>query len=285
MRHILAISCLLLISGGAFAQSQHPALSVGETGNNSPQTKPNSTQDHAATTDQRGTEQSPPVVKILNPQNVNAQSTPDQNGRSGEEPNNFSLLNILLVIATFGLFGVGFWQGSISRMTAKRQLRAYITVKGTQMFATQNGIEVDPPRQIFAGCVPGCKTQFANSGQTPAYDVELSGAIGFVKWPVNPADLKAIPIPTRGSKSIIGPGGMTTKWDIQKEDLPALTRDDIEGLIKGTHAIVVFGEVRYKNVFKEKCFLRYRYFTGGPTGLRGVTLSAHDEGNEADYTE
>lgn len=170
--------------------------------------------------------------------------------------------------------------------TSKQQLRAYITLKQSALFAgEQNGIMIEPRRQIFIGCRPACELAFSNSGQTPAYDVEMIGTIGLVKWPINPADLDVIPIHAGRSKNIIGPAEIRSKWDITREDIPPLTANDIEGLLHGRLAIVVFGEVRYKNIFKEKCFLRYCYFTGGPTSLRGMTLAAHDEGNEADYTD
>jgi hypothetical protein len=59
-----------------------------------------------------------------------------------------------------------------------------------------------------------------------------------------------------------------------------LTDTDIEALHEGHYAIFVYGEVRYKDAFGKDRVSRYRYFTGGATGLRGPELAAHDEGNE-----
>jgi hypothetical protein len=88
VRHILAVLGIFLLAGGAIAQSQQPTPNVGVAGHNPPQAKTGGTQGQAAT-DQRGTEASPLVVKILNPQNTNGQTAPNQNGHSNEEMNNF----------------------------------------------------------------------------------------------------------------------------------------------------------------------------------------------------
>lgn len=196
-----------------------------------------------------------------------------------------ALFTTTLFFATLGQYRQLRRSVNLAEETAERQLRAYITLKSSQIFgASIDGTISDPPRPLAADCRPAAIMIFANTGQTPAYDVEMLGTIGLVNWPLNIPDLAAFPIPKGRSKTIVGPGETREKWDIPAPSFPILTEAHMIGLRQGKFAIVVFGEVRYKNIFKKQCFLRYRYFTGGPTGLRGMSLAAHDQGNEADYS-
>jgi hypothetical protein len=63
--------------------------------------------------------------------------------------------------------------------------------------------------------------------------------------------------------------------------LEPLTAEDFAGLKSGKRAIFVYGEITYLDVFGKRRFTRYRYFTGGATGVRGVRLNGHEDGNEA----
>ena len=131
------------------AASQPPVPTAEETNNAQPQAKAGATRQQTAN-GQRGTNETPFVVKILNPQNASTQSAPDQNSHSDEQSGNFSLLNVLLVVATFGLFGVGLWQGIISRSTAKKQLRAYVLLDtGSVYDASRIGIQAAQPNTLL----------------------------------------------------------------------------------------------------------------------------------------
>jgi hypothetical protein len=45
--------------------------------------------------------------------------------------------------------------------------------------------------------------------------------------------------------------------------------------------IFVYGEIRYRDIFKRKQWTKYRLMMGGPVGVRGRQLSGCEEGNEA----
>ncbi|HWY63489.1 MAG TPA: hypothetical protein VNW15_16440 [Rhizomicrobium sp.] len=153
--------------------SQPPIPSAGKASNHQPQAKTDATQQQAAT-DQRGTNETPLVVKILNSPNANAQSTPDKNGHDNEEARNFSLLNVFLVVATLGLFGIGWWQVLISRDTAKKQLRAYVGIKKLSFEISNTHKNTAVVNGIFQHFMVA---EVQNFGSTPAKEVKYIGYI------------------------------------------------------------------------------------------------------------
>jgi hypothetical protein len=170
----------------------------------------------------------------------------------------------------------------VMMLVATRQLRAYISVAKAGVFAAMpNGLLVIPEEQIATGARPTSILEFENFGQTPAYDVVFYGDIALVPWPLDPASLPAVDMSVGRSKEILGPGGTRKKFDIPDDRFPSLTDGDLEGLRTGRLAIFVYGEVRYRDIFKRKRHTEYRWFIGGPTGMRGTMLAAHDQGNNA----
>lgn len=190
-----------------------------------------------------------------------------------------AIATLLLVFVTGGLVYIARDQSK----TTRAQLRAYITINtGNVGSAEINGSISDPLPMISVGKRPISVLQFVNSGQTPAYDMQFSGEIEMVNWPIDPSILKKIDFTGHGSKEILGPHGTREKFDIPHKSLKPLTSDDIEAITNGSRAIVIHGAVKYRDAFDKTRTTRYRYFMGGPIGLRGTRLSAHDEGNEAD---
>jgi hypothetical protein len=178
----------------------------------------------------------------------------------------------LLVIATLGLIWSTFKQGDTSR----KQLRAYVLIEKGQ-------IEFIAATQILNHVTHWkgkTNLEIHNTGQTPAQEMHVYGDIDFQEWklPLDETKLKAIDYSdTKLSKDTVGPGGFRDRWDEIHID-----RKQWEQLHAGTHAIFVYGEIRYKDVFGESQTTHYRFFTGGPIGLkRGVQLAPHDTGNKA----
>ena len=186
MSKILLIVALSFC-GYAFAESNPPSPTPAK-GSNQEQAKFSAK--HEATKDLRGTYELPLVVDVRPA--PNADKIAEQKNEQESEKSTLDRLSawstVALAVITFflALFTAFLWWKTRelvkdAKDAANRQLRAYITFQKAQLFATQNGIMVDPPRQIFAGCRPTCTTVFINSGQTPAYDVEMGGTIGLVK--------------------------------------------------------------------------------------------------------
>ena len=120
--------------------------------------------------------------------------------------------------------------------------------------------------------------EWKNFGVTPAHDVEMVGNVCLTAWPIDASRFPALD-QEQGSRQILGPTATTTKWEISAQPL-ILSAADMTGLQNGTLVFVVFGKTTYRDAFGRKQWTTYRYFTGGPTGIRGISMSAHDDGND-----
>jgi hypothetical protein len=170
---------------------------------------------------------------------------------------------------------------ALAKQTTVRQLRAYISTKDISIYAATPGSPSQPkspPPPITAGTQPEARLTFKNSGQTPAYDVEFKSDMSLQKWPLPAHSVLPLPATFPGGKDNLGPGDTYIKYDGFK----ILTNNQFQSLQSGTHALFVYGEVGYKDIFGETRTFKYRYFTGGPIGIRGLNLVAHEEGNDAD---
>jgi hypothetical protein len=100
----------------------------------------------------------------------------------------------LLVLVTAGLIGVGFFQWRETRDTAKRQLRAYVCVKGAEII-------LDPRN------APKVTVPITNFGKTPAYNVRQWVSIWIAEHPLN----VQLPHPRDGlgqTDAILAPGNI-----------------------------------------------------------------------------
>jgi hypothetical protein len=194
----------------------------------------------------------------------------------------------LLFLATVGLAVTTWLLVKGAEKTAERQLRAYVLVdKATVFSATQEGVIVfyqadtgkgHQQMEVRADYQPMARFDFKNFGQTPAHDVEMFGNAAIVPWPLNPGTLPEIDWDQAHSRQIIGPGGIREKYEMFAQP-HVVSAEEYNGLRSGTLALVFFGEVRYLDAFGENRITRYRFFTGGGMGLRGISLSEHDGGN------
>jgi len=184
-----------------------------------------------------------------------------------------------LVKLTIGLVIVGAiqilvfgWQALSLRQTVnqmreseERQLRAWVFVSQA---AVKDPMQHDP---IEAHVV------IKNAGQTPAYDVRIFGGIIVANWPL---DRKLPPIDFSKAASVgtLGPGMDGNQMCALQ---PQLNASGIQDLNDGKAAIYVFGEIQYRDVFNRTRRTKYRYFTEGAAGVRGISLCSHEQGNEA----
>jgi hypothetical protein len=154
----------------------------------------------------------------------------------------------------------------LARDTAKRQLRAYVTVNG--VIRTKDPGHLDA--QGFAVLV-----DVRNVGQTPAYDLLQWANISIQEFPlVTSLPIHCLENPTR---SIL-------PRDAKSMAFPAFTRDLTtieENAIRANHtAVYVYGEIDYLDVFGERHLTQFRFRCNGqgyPLGL----FKADGEGNEA----
>jgi cbb3-type cytochrome oxidase subunit 3 len=188
----------------------------------------------------------------------------------------------ITAFSTFLLFIVTFFLGCIAyrqENTSRRQLRAYVFVEKSQVEFIQLSGSYNMVTNVsdFDRAVR-TTLEIKNSGQTPAQDSQTFGQIDFQEWPLDESKLKLIDFSNKGiSKETLGPGNIRYKNDVIN-----INQTQWEQLNNGTHAIFVYGVIKYKDVFGETQTTHYRFFTGGEVKLsRGNGLLPHDEGNKA----
>jgi hypothetical protein len=143
--------------------------------------------------------------------------------------------------------------------TAKRQLRAYISVKDARLVLHEDG-------QVEAAI------EFYNCGQTPAYQLQIAHAHGFSSYPLQ--KIPDPPVDLRKSNSLVGAGNGF--YALMK---PAQHLDlDREALLaEFQHSNFVFcvrGLCTYRDIFKESHSLRFQLIVGGPSGSARLNTDA-----------
>lgn len=188
-------------------------------------------------------------------------------------------------IALLTLFAIG-WQVWLMRVTARRQLRAYMVAETGTIVNVANPIREKgkyiptEARITHPGWGPVARIQIKNTGQTPAYNVEHWGKICFLEYPL-PASHTEKPTFEGRFSSVVGPGIPNTKTLFFG---PRLTDEQTKKLMDGTGAIYVFGEIVYTDTFREHHFTRYRlihHVQGGKIGIN-TDFSFAESGNETD---
>ena len=230
---------------------------------------------------------SPPTVPAPVPAQVSQPApSPKQEGSQSEHEDSFRKRFLdalvsnwpLVVIGIPGIWAALWTLQAINRQTAtvgdtaKRQLRAYVGIDSSLL--------------TFKGRImPEAQVHIKNCGQTPAYDVRHWIHNWIAEHP-----LKVIlPEPPDGfqmSKAVLSPGGHHIMVTPEK---PPLSADVLQIFGTPQCTLYVYGEVRYRNIFGETWYTKYRLIYGGAYGGRQkiegsvVTglLQPDTEGNEA----
>lgn len=151
------------------------------------------------------------------------------------------------------------------KLTAVRQLRAYVSVKTARVSTLEVGRH------------PVATITVANYGQTPAYGFATAGQMDFV------VSNRALPtlresIPT----GHLGPSGeyiLTATCPLE------LNAHSLDQLKTGAAVIFVHGIVNYIDTYGEKHFTRFRMKIGGGGVPLGAGIHSCNEGNETDDDE
>lgn len=148
--------------------------------------------------------------------------------------------------------------------TARRQLRAYVSVKlDGQMFYGSDGC-------LNAPFIT------KNSGVTPTNEMKCSFFIGLFRFPLD-TELDPPTFPPASSNAALFPGEQVRQYAA----LPAKINDSELSVIKKSEAaIFVWGEVRYLDAFNTERSTRFRMYSTGPDFGRGE-LAYHHERNNA----
>jgi len=285
MRALLG-ALMLCWCGTVFAQSPAPVPAN--------QRNEASSEQEAAAADDRGTKVSPLIVDTYSQK---SQWDAEQERKNGIESANAHAWDVGIGVATvlIGLFTcvilivqarVFFVQAGRLKETveemktateatrtvantlagnARVQLRAYVFVER---------ITVD---NIAAGEIPIARVLIKNSGLTPAYDVEVRGALHAHK---SAADLVPVDKLKPSPLINIGPGGMMTPESYFGGTLSA---ENMVGLNAGDRAFFVYGKIAYKDIFGKPHWTIYRAIQDGkaaPIGSNKVAVC--EDGNGCD---
>ncbi len=141
-----------------------------------------------------------------------------------------------IAVLTLLLFVIGGLQLEISRRTARRQLRAYVS---------------NTPRAVFffeVGKCPQVRSDIRNHGQTPAFDVGHTFEVAV--FLVTPGQTPVLPAPTRviDTSTTLFPGDMWT-WFTGANPL---TQGDIDAMRRGEACLYLWGDTSYRDAFQRK---------------------------------
>lgn len=175
---------------------------------------------------------------------------------------------------------------ALAEDTAKRQLRAYVTVERGIIANVANPIHnrSDKPetvaRIIDPQAGPTAQITIKNTGQTPAYNLIHWASIDIREYPLT-TELPSMPPPEHSYRNVLGP----SVPEVKTLRMPRpLTTEEIEGLRNGSRAIYCHGEIGYRDAFKEDRWTRYRCMYVTPAcGIIGIgtDLVYCEKGNEA----
>lgn len=147
------------------------------------------------------------------------------------------VLSILLVIPAY-------WSAMISRNTAKRQLRAYVSI-GT------DDLRLEKETSLAKWVI---NFSYKNNGSTPAYYASI--ATGHIL-----ADREDITTPLIRGAYALGTIGPTDRiYDVEET---RVSDDDVELLKTGEKVLIFYGRLEYTDAFKKKRCTNFRFFTGG----------------------
>jgi hypothetical protein len=180
----------------------------------------------------------------------------------------------LLAAFTFMVFGATalLWRATRGLVegaedTAERQLRAYVHARFTEKTT-----------HVVAGQKITCEMIIENSGQTPAYDVHSNTNICAADFPFSGLPPLTY-VPGAGSRNVIHPRQTFTTT---AESDSVLSAEDLRSAMEGTtKRLYLYGEVRYRDIFGEARYTRFRLMS--PPGLAHprATFGFCHEGNEA----
>lgn len=219
--------------------------------------------------DQRGTEQSPVVVRVVPGPPEQANAAQDEKDRREKADLDRKLVEyngdlalytkILAWFAFFQFLALGaqaYWLSRTVKVSERAadaakesadavvsQLRAYIHV------ALAEPPTIDDERVLKA------TVHVKNTGQTPAYDAVIVSNIGIVSWPP-PRPLETIFVDTE-APTVVRISLPSGEASANIPEMPNVTVAEEAGLRAGAYRIIVWGKVNYTDAFKNPRITRY----------------------------
>jgi hypothetical protein len=277
MRYLLAIVLSFYVG---FAYSQ-PPIPTPNKGVQQPPAQTKDSEQHAA--QQHGNRESPVIVETTTGSKTKEASQKEERERKEKSPDDWWIAGSTIALAIFtaalAVFTACLW-GSTSKLvertqdTAKKQLRAYVTV---------DSIEIEDWRETNN---PTANLIVKNTGVTIAKDVVIHGYMRILPFPMpgklpfqSAEELWSVP----KSRWILGPnGGTRDKQQSIERPEGGLTSDEISALKNNTKAIYVYGIISYVDIYDITRTTEYKFFSNGKVvDLKPQRIAAYQDGNEA----
>ncbi len=222
-----------------------------------------------AKAEQRGTDNAPFVIKILEPEQAQQKAEPNRSKGKKKWLDGWSLSDRIAGIAglmAFLQFAALVATVGVMIRNGRRELRAYLLPD--QMLII-DGNMLDPPVPARAN-VPGVVLLLKNSGQTPAYHVVSWAQIDVIETrhegTLNP------PIPLHRVHSLTL--GSDCSFNKSLWYARALTPDEIAEVAAGTKGVYVYGRIEYEDAFRTKRWSNFRLrYSGAFPPLGGSFLA------------
>jgi hypothetical protein len=225
---------------------------------------------------QRGTEQSPFIIKILPTSEAQKKSSTSAEQAQDKGADAWNLSDRIAAIASI----VAFLQfvalvATVWMMVrnGRRQLRAYVFPERASLV---DGTMMQPPVAAHAN-EPGVALAFRNSGQTPAYKLVSWAKIEVIE-PIHEASLVVPPLMMQ-----------FPTWLGANSEMPkalwfgrVLTPNEIADIAAARRVIYLFGRIEYIDAFKRKRWTSFRLAYAGPfPPPPGSIFNFCNQGNDA----
>jgi hypothetical protein len=162
----------------------------------------------------------------------------------------YALATLLVSILGTGLL---YWTFRETRLTSRRELRAYVYAEPTNLISYEKSKRVEAEYAI------------RNAGSTPAYDVIHGGGIDVL--PVRDAkdffDIQNADIRTGEETPVVIHAGQQAFGAVERKDF-IIDEDMLRLLAGGGSALYVWGFVEYKDAFRRRRRGRFCYRLNGP---------------------
>jgi hypothetical protein len=223
---------------------------------------------------QRGTENAPVAVKLMNTGESDAVAAENKKRQDGKDAFDreiaskaiylnigLVLVGIIQAIAIFYTAIVTNKAASAANMSAKAaivQLRAFVGIDSVSLENVGNGL------------IPRAVITFKNTGLSPAFNVAQTGVMGVDYWPV-PRGSPDLGGPISRESQPLGPG---TEIYMPIELPRALQEHHIVALQDNTMALYVFGTMSFADAFGEKHSYKFAVYSNREGGMNDGRMAA-----------
>jgi hypothetical protein len=254
---ILGLALLLAMIGDSAEQSPPEP----------PRQNPGGTQQRT-NTEQRDTDQAPPsIIKKLPAQDTQPKPSADEQKRPENWSDAWALSDKIAVISSiaallqfFALVVTVF----VLMRTAKRQLRAYVTIIGGNLIIQDKTLHA--------------VLDLKNSGQTPAYELAI-----WSQMKTQPSNIPFVQDRRNDdgivTTMIVGPSSTTNPRD--RLEIPADNDITLPAIRNDQVWVYIWGRIDYRDAFKCKRFVEFRLRSQYLEAERRFVFAGTPEGNKA----